>query len=129
MKTSLLSLATAFVLLFSASNLAVAAPVAAKAHLASHDDDKRRNDYDKRNNNDRRLSPSEKARLEALRRKNDRKDDRYDNDRRGDQRAQDRRNDRDYRQDKGFNYGYPKNHRVTSAEKARWEAQYRNNRR
>lgn len=129
MKISLLSLASAFVLLCSASNLAVAAPAAAKARLVSHDDDKRRNDYDKRSDNNRRLSPAEKARLEALRRKNDRRDDRYDNDWRNDQRGNDRRNDRDYRQDKDFNYGYSKNHRVTPAEKARWEAQHRNDRR
>lgn len=129
MKTSLLSFASALVLLCSASNLAVAAPVAAKASLASHDDDKRRNNYDKRNDNDRHLSPAEKARLEALRRKNDRRDDRYDNNRRDEQRDKDRRDDQDYRQGKDFNYGYSNNHRVTPSEKARWEAQHRNGRR
>ena len=31
--------------------------------------------------------------------------------------------------DRDFNYGYAKNHRVTDRERARWEAQHRNDRR
>lgn len=31
--------------------------------------------------------------------------------------------------DRDFNYGYDRNHRVTAQEKARWEAQHRNDRR
>ncbi|MFD1873064.1 hypothetical protein [Hymenobacter bucti] len=31
--------------------------------------------------------------------------------------------------DRDFNYGYAKNHRVTNQERARWEAQHRNDRR
>ncbi|MBF9222069.1 hypothetical protein [Hymenobacter ruricola] len=39
----------------------------------------------------------------------------------------DRRYDgRDDRNSKDFNYGYDRNHRVTNAEKARWEAAHRN---
>ncbi|AHJ96905.1 hypothetical protein [Hymenobacter swuensis] len=62
MKTSLLSIASAFVLLFSASNLATAAPVAGKAIVALHDDDERRNDHNDGYDKDRRLSNAEKAR-------------------------------------------------------------------
>ncbi|MBF9143368.1 hypothetical protein [Hymenobacter properus] len=36
---------------------------------------------------------------------------------------------RDDRNSKDFNYGYDRNHRVTAAEKARWEAAHRNDRR
>lgn len=35
----------------------------------------------------------------------------------------------DDRNDKDFNYGYDKKHRVTAQEKARWEAAHRNDRR
>ncbi|UOQ96998.1 hypothetical protein MUN81_17375 [Hymenobacter sp. 5317J-9] len=35
----------------------------------------------------------------------------------------------DDRNSKDFNYGYDRNHRVTAAEKARWEAAHRNDRR
>ena len=35
---------------------------------------------------------------------------------------------RDDRNDKDFNYGYDKKHRVTPQEKARWEAAHRNDR-
>jgi hypothetical protein len=42
----------------------------------------------------------------------------------------DRRYDgRDDRNSKDFNYGYDRSHRVTNAEKARWEAAHRNDRR
>ena len=42
----------------------------------------------------------------------------------------DRRYDgRDDRNSKDFNYGYDRNHRVTNAEKARWEAAHRNDNR
>ncbi|UOQ67672.1 hypothetical protein [Hymenobacter volaticus] len=35
----------------------------------------------------------------------------------------------DNRNDKGFNYGYDKQHRVSTQEKARWEAAHRNDHR
>ncbi|MFD2720894.1 hypothetical protein ACFST9_19395 [Hymenobacter monticola] len=42
----------------------------------------------------------------------------------------DRRYDgRDDRNSKDFNYGYDRNHRVTAAERARWEAAHRNDNR
>ena len=128
MKTSLLSIASAFVLLFSAGSLATAAPLAKSVEVARHDD--------KKYNDDRRLSAKEKARLEAARREDARREAlRREEARREELRREElrreaaRRNDRKYdRQDdrnaQDFNYGYAKNHRVTAAEKARWEAQH-----
>jgi hypothetical protein len=47
----------------------------------------------------------------------------FDHDRDGRRYEQQRPGDRD------FNYGYDRNHRVTPQERARWEAQHRNDRR
>ncbi|TGD79679.1 hypothetical protein [Hymenobacter wooponensis] len=124
MKTSLLS---AVALIFTASS-AFAAPA-----FPNHDNkpkygtDRNSNyGYDKNH----RVTPAEKARWEAAQRtarrddyRDDRRDDRRDNRDYG-------RNDREFdRNDRDFNYGYAKNHRVTGAERARWEAAHRNDRR
>jgi hypothetical protein len=81
--------------------------------------------YDKNH----RVTPQERARWEAQhkndRRDNDRKDDRRDNDRKDDRRDNDRRDDKF---DRNKNYGFEKNHRVTPQERARWEAQHKNDR-
>ncbi|UOG76529.1 hypothetical protein MTX78_07990 [Hymenobacter tibetensis] len=133
MKTSLLSLAAAFVLFSSTASLA-----AAPDH---RDDDRRRTEnsrYDDRNDRDfnygydkkHRVTPAEKARWEAAHRTdrrdydkrdyNNRQADRYD--------RRDSNNRYDGRNEKDFNYGYDKKHKVTSQERARWEAAHRNDR-
>lgn len=127
MKSALLSLATAFVLLSSTASFAASA-------ADRHDDDKRRkaySKYDDRNSRDfnygfdrnHRVTAAEKARWEAAHR-NDRRDDYRDN-----RRDDDRRNEYDRRNDRDFNYGYDKKHRVTPQERARWEAAHRNDNR
>ncbi|TGE26025.1 hypothetical protein E5K00_12785 [Hymenobacter aquaticus] len=148
MKTSLLSLAAAFALL--ASSAAVAAPSAgsdwrddARREMERRRDDRNDKDFNYGYDRSHRVTAAERARWEAAH-KNDRYNDRYDrNDNRltsaEQAREQARLNRletlrrqeearRDDRNDKDFNYGYDRNHRVSAAERARWEAAHKNDR-
>ena len=140
MKTSLLSLAAAFALLASTNSFA-AAPIASADWKNDRREDDRRNDRNDRDFNygydrNHRVTPAERARWEAAHRNDNRSNklssaertrlERLERERLEAQRRLDddrRRNDRD------FNYGYDRNHRVTAAERARWEAQHRNDNR
>ncbi|MBF9236698.1 hypothetical protein I2I05_04760 [Hymenobacter sp. BT683] len=153
MKASLFSLIAAATLLASSTAFA-AAPAAVS--IERHDPNDRYNDRNSKDfnygyNRNHRVTATERARWEAAHRndrndwkknqKYDRKDDRRDdkNDRKDDRRddKNDRKDDRrDYKDDrkddrnnKDFNYGYDKKHRVTAQERARWEAAHRNDRR
>ncbi|MCB2409915.1 hypothetical protein [Hymenobacter lucidus] len=132
MKTSLLSFAAAVALLAS-STASFAAPATdwrddARREAERRKDDDRRNDRNDKDFNygyDRshKVTNAERSRWEAAH-KNDRRDDR-NNDRRDDDRD---RNNRDDRNGKDFNYGYDRNHKVSTAERARWEAAHKNDR-
>jgi hypothetical protein len=142
MKTSLLSLAAAVALLSSTASFA--APLAGSdwndaRREADRRDDRNDKDFNYGYDRSHRVTTSERARWEAAHR-----NDHYDNrssalerarlEREAAQRRleEERRlqelRRRDDRNDKNFNYGYDRNHRVSAAEKARWEAAHRNDR-
>lgn len=142
MKTSLLSLAAAFALLASTNSFA-AAPAAGPDWKNDRRDDDRRNDRNDKDFNygyDRshRVTPAERARWEAAHRNDNNRSnkiaaadrarlerERLEAQRREAQRRQDEERRRNDRNDRDFNYGYDRSHRVTAAERARWEAAHR----
>ncbi|UOQ73921.1 hypothetical protein [Hymenobacter cellulosilyticus] len=142
MKTSLLSLAAAFALLASTNSFA-AAPTAGPDWKNDRREDDRRNDRNDKDFNygyDRshRVTPAERARWEAAYRRNDNNRSnnissadraRLERERFEAQRRQEEERRRNDRNDGDFNYGYDRSHRVTAAERARWEAQHRNDNR
>jgi cell division protein FtsN len=113
MKTSLLSLAAAFALLAS---------TAASAAGFDHTNDRRTEDV-------RRLSPSERARYEAAQREKDRKISqeraRYEEA----QRRNQRENERRLALERARLDAQRREDQRKAAERARWEAQHRNDRR
>lgn len=121
MKTSLLSAATAFAFLFSASS-AVAAPALPKHDNKPPYSNGRDHNYGYDKNH--KVTAAERARWEAAQR-HDHRDD-YKKDDKKNNRRDDQRYDRD---DRNQNYGYDKNHQVTASERARWEAAQRHDRR
>ena len=108
MKTALLSFVAAVAMLATTQSFA-AAPAS----------DHRDNDRREKNYKEDRRAAAERARFEAARRKMQIERERKEAAERARQEAR-RRKDRD------FNYGYDRNHRVTSSERARWEAAHRN---
>lgn len=113
MKTSLLSIVAAFVLL-------TAAPAASAADF-DHSNDRRTEDV-------RRMSPAERARYEAAQRDKDRKialeRARYEEA----QRKNQRENERKLAQDRARLEAQRREDQKKAAERARWEAQHRNDR-
>ncbi|TGE21162.1 hypothetical protein [Hymenobacter metallicola] len=142
MKTSLLSLAAAVVLLSSSASFA--APLGdsdwkdARREAERRRDDRNDKDFNYGYDRNHRVTPAEKARWEAAHRndnnsRNDRYDKRSSAERARLERLEAQRRQQDERRwndrnDKDFNYGYDRSHRVTAAEKARWEAAHRNDR-
>ncbi|MCB2379384.1 hypothetical protein LGH70_17430 [Hymenobacter sp. BT635] len=141
MKTSLLSLAAAFTLLASTASVAAPLPGADWKENARREAERRRDDRNDKDFNygydrNHRVTPAEKARWEAAHR-NDRNNGRsesYTSAERARQerletlRRQEEARQRNNRNDRDSNYGYDRSHRVTAAEKARWEAAHKNDR-
>lgn len=129
MKTSLFSFAAALALLATTGSITATA--------ADHENKYERREADRRDKDfnygyDRRhkVTASERARWEAAQRRQDNyrgaQQSAAQRNRMEDQHEADRRNDRN---DKEFNYGYDRSHRVSAAECARWEATHRNGQR
>ncbi|WP_303310195.1 hypothetical protein [Hymenobacter sp. BT730] len=132
MKTSLFSFAAALALLVTTGSFSASAadlPDNNRREAARRDDryDKDFNyGYDRRH----KVTATERARWEAAQRQEANyraaQQAAAQRNRQDAQRQADRRNDR---YDKDFNYGYDRNHRVSAAERARWEAAHRSNQR
>ena len=86
---------------------------------ATHKNDDNRKD-------DKRVADNRKDDKRNDTRKDDRKDDKRNDDRKDDKRNDDRKDDRN---GQNTNYGYDKTHQVTPEERAKWEANHKNDNR